>query len=345
MIESGRSLARGGTYLAAYDSDEAVNLNAATLGMTNVTFQLRWAEFGLFVGKNAVDTISDIAGSAGVDGGDTAITLLKQFKDTFGKRLYGRIQGFPMGLRIGRFEISSFIASSNFIDVRTPTLPELEFISDSSGGANISYAHPIGKTLAVAMTVRPFMRTYFAGDLAFADVLTFLDSSSQELSDLIDQKQGSYIAVDIAGIWRPSKWGFGLNIENIGYSAPTNADDVEKAPPVIAQRINIGTNRRYEIGSWHLDLAADIQDLANPHKYDFFRLVHLGSEFGRSWFSRDNDVGAVVGVNEGYFGGGLYVDAYFLRAEIMNYAVELGEFAGQRMDRRYALNLRATTTF
>jgi hypothetical protein len=132
-------------------------------------------------------------------------------------------------------------------------------------------------------------------------------------------------------------------VENVGYTSSLSSG--ADAPPPIPQRVSVGSMYRKAWNPWHLDAFADIQDIGNAGALNPMRLLHLGSELGRTLWSRDHDLGLLLGLNEGYFTGGAFLDFWLARLDIVNYAVELGEYPGQRMDRRWGTNLRIATTW
>jgi hypothetical protein len=343
VLESPRFLGRGNTFVAAPDSDESLRGNPATLGEdSKVKFQIRWLQFDLMIGQNSIDTVSDLTS---VDGTETAVTLLQKFEDKFGKRQYARIQLSPVSMRILQFEISPFVSNASWIDMRLPTTPEVSIKSDTMMGLNIGFGAALTKEIWAGVVVRPAQRILLDGTLGFADVVDFLPPTSRELEDVIPLLQGSSLGVDLGLTWRPAKaWRFGLLVENVGDTS-TMGDSL-KAPPPIQQRISLGTQYRVDFAkAWHWDWYVDLQDLANRQGYNGTRLLHLGTEFGRSLFTRDHDIGLLAGLNEGWptFGG--FVDFWIARFDIVNYGVELGEVPGDRPDRRWGSTLRVATTF
>ena len=343
ILDSTRFLARGNTYVAATDSDEATRANPATLAEPKLAFQLRFLQMDLFVGQNTMNSVSDVAN---VDGEASAVALLETFRDKFGKRQYGRVQFMPLATRIFAFEISPFVSSSNFIDMRLPTTPTVEFESHTISGVNLSYAQTIGKETLVGLTLRPAHRQRFRGDIAFANLLEFVDSDAFQLDDVFEREEGFIVGADLGVIWRKGKnWRFGLVGENLGHAA-NNAEFQNTTSP-LAQRINLGMDYRYEFKPWYWDWLFDIQniDQAWSGQRDPFRSLHLGTELGVSYVSRDTDLGLALGINDGYFTSGLYADFYVTRLNLSYYAVELGQYAGQRKDRRWGATLVSSMTF
>lgn len=340
-LESTRFLGRGNTYVAAFDSDDATRGNPATLSETSINFQMRWLQLDLLVGKNSLDVVSDINNFSAED---SATSALDTFKDKAGQRLYGRVQLAPLGTRIFWFEIMPFASTSNYVEERNPSLPEFEFYSDSMAGMAIAFGYAVGKNFNLGVTLRPAHRTVFAGHMAFADLLDFVDSDDLELQDYFDKAEGFQVGMDVGGVWKPTKeWRFGALIENFGYAG--NFSDFDNPPSPYPQKISLGLNYRWDMKPWVWDFSTDLQDIGNPHQYDWWRLLHMGSEIGRSYISRDNDIGLMVGVNEGYFTTGAYVDVLIARVNVSYYAVELGEYAGQRGDRRWGVSITSAMTF
>jgi hypothetical protein len=340
-LESPRFLGRGGTYVAGYDSDDASRGNPATLAEPALKFQLRWLQLDAMAGQNAIDSLGDVLEASGEK---SAIDVLDTFTDKFGKRQYLRGQASPLAFRVFSFELAPFVSTTNFVDMRVPSLPEVTFSSDTLSGVSLTKAFAIGQTLLVGLTLTPGYRTTYAGEVTFADLLDFVDSDDQELSDLFDERSGMQLGWNAGAIWKPSKeWRFGLLAENVGYTA--GIGDADAPPRPSPMRLSTGLSYRIDWKPWAWDWMLDVQDVVNPQQYDYWRLIHLGTELGRTYVSRDNDVGLQLGVNEGYLTAGAFVDAFIARLNLAYYAVELGEYAGQRPDRRWGVTLVSTTTF
>lgn len=343
VLESPRFFARGNTFVAASDSDEATRGNPATLAEPKLTFQLRFLQLDLMLGQNTLDSVSDVAS---IDAEASAVALLDTFRDKFGKRQYGRVQLMPLAMRIHSFEASPFLSSSNFVDMRLPTTPEVQFQSHTMTGLNLSYAMPIGKETVAGLTLRPAHRQRFHGNISFSDLLDFVDSDEFELGDVFEREEGFIVGADLGFIWKPGKeWRFGLVGENLGHAA--NNGDFQNGTSPLQQRVNLGLDYRMDFKPWYWDWLFDIQniDQAWAGQLDFYRTLHLGTELGLSYLSRDTDLGVALGVNEGYFTSGLYVDLLIFRLNLAYYAVELGEYAGQRKDRRWGVTLLSSMTF
>jgi len=341
VYDSARALGRGDTNVAAFDSDEAAFFNPATLSEAkSITWQLRFFQLDAFVGENLIDTVDDIMD---MKEGST-LGVLETLAEKFGQRQYAKVQYIPFALRIKSFEISPFFTSSNFAEARSPVAPDMEFRSDTIAGMNLSLGLEATKGMHFGVTVRPMHRTLFQGKMDIGDVINLLAESEAELGDVFQEKQATYVGLNLGWVWNASKeLRFGATADNIGFAS--NQGEFDNAADPLSQRISLGMNYRIDLKPWHWDFALDLQDVVNPENYNYLRLIHMGTEIGTSYLSRDNDAGFLLGINEGYLTTGAYADVFLGRLGLTYYAVELGEYPGQRKDRRYALTIQTAMTF
>ena len=340
LLLSARNQARGGTFVAAFDSDEASRGNPAAMTDTNVSYQLRIAQLDAFLGDNSVASLSQLT-TLGQQ--SSATSIIKTFSDKFGKRQYGRGQLAPMAMRFGNFEVMPFATTTNFIDLRDPALPEVTFLSDTLYGAVLAYALPLSKELSISASLTPATRSLYSGSIGLTDLIASIGQSSFRLDKLFDKSDGTYFGLGLGAIYRPSAtFRLGVNVDNLGYA---NAFFGGSKPPALSQVVALGMVNRTDWKPWHLDQSLDLQDVVNPNKYNAMRLLHLGLELGRPYFTRDHDIGLGVGLNEGYLTSGGFLDIYIFRLTLSYYAMELGEYPGQRKDRRWGASILSSLTF
>lgn len=340
LFLSTRAAGRGGTGVAAAEGIEAARLNAATLAESKARFQIRPLQLDGVIGENALDTISDLTKLTEVSDG---LGFLRSFDDKFGKRQYLRGQGSVLALRFGAFEFQNFASVDSWLELRQPALIEASFKADTFFGYQMSYAHQLGAKWQVGATVRSITRNYIAGAMSFTDVIEFAPPSTVEFEDYAPLKKGSGYGADLAVLWRPTvPLRIGLTLENVGDTAFNGGED---SPPSLLQKIDIGAMYRIKAGSWNLDLHADWTDLWQRQNQHLSRALQLGAEFGRPLFTKDHDIGLLGGIHEGYLSGGFFADLWLFRLDISNYAVELGEVPGQRIDRRWAFSLSTSASF
>lgn len=347
LFESPRAWGRGGAYVAADDSDEATRMNPSTLAQDKF-FQIRPLQMDAFVGENTVETVSDLMTLVSSNDG---LGFLKKFDDKFGKKQYLRGQLSPLSVRKGSFETSPILANQSWIILKNPSVPEFQWSSDTLAGVNFSYGFllPISAIpglLQMGVTIRPSYRLYIAGGIDFIDILDFIPPSQTKFEDFSPLRTGSGVGGDMGFTWSPIANGplrLGLTIQNIGHMGYLSSSEI--APPLLKQNINMGLLYRKALGTWDLDYYADLLNIENRDHLNALRLFHTGFELGRSVFTRDHDYGITLGLNEGYFTGGIFFDIYILRFDISNYAVESGAVSGQSLDRRWAISMKSSLTF
>ncbi len=339
--ESPRALGRGNTFVAAFYSDESTRMNPAVLAEAPRTdIEFRWGQVDAFVSQNAIDTIGDLAGSSSAMG---LAGILSAVEDKFGDRFYARAQMFPVAFRWGQFELTPFISSFAQGEIRLPSTPEFHVLGDFYAGANASFGLNYGK-FKVGMTFRPFTRAYFGGDVGALDLIDLGTSESASAEDYFTAGAGAGFGVDVGGLYTPTAdLRFGLLIRDVGDSTYGDGDSL---PPNVHQQVLVGAAWRQKVfNSWRLDLSADIHDVLNRYGQTFTKLLKMGGELGKPWFGPDNDVGVSAGLNDGYMSIGGFIDLWLGRFEVTNYAIEAGAYPGQRMDRRWGMGFRTSTTF
>ncbi|MCX6128630.1 MAG: hypothetical protein NTX25_06140 [Proteobacteria bacterium] len=333
---------RGNTFVAAFDSNETTRFNPAALAETQSSFQLRYLQLDGVLGQNSFDTLSELSKLATVSDG---LGFLRSFDKKFGKRQYLRGQLSALAVRIKNFEFQTFASNGSWLELRQPTTPQAEFNSDSFAGVQLSYAQPLGAQMMVGASLRPLYRLSIHGHISFTDIIEFTPPSETKFDDFAPLQSGLGYGADLGLIWRPSPaLRLGLSIQNVGDTAFKNSDP-NKRPSNLKAVPSLGLLYRSKLGNWDLDFSTDVQELSNRQGLNLSRLVHMGVELAKSFYSKDHDIGVLAGINEGYFSAGAFLDVWLFRLDISNYAVELGETPGQRMDRRWAITLQSTTSF
>ena len=189
--------------------------------------------------------------------------------------------------------------------------------------------------------MRPFSSLVFDKELAYSDILDFEPLGDNKASELFKLAEGSGIAWDFGLIWNLTNLTrLGLSVDDVGYTSYMLGE--KNDPELIRQKVNLGLHSMGATKPWRFDWALDFQDITNPDGLNILRLTHIGFEFGRSYLSRDNDMGVTAGFNEGYLTTGAFINLYIFRFDMANYGVELGEAMGQRQDRRWGFSLKTS---
>ncbi|MFW7380839.1 MAG: hypothetical protein ACOH5I_18635 [Oligoflexus sp.] len=344
-FETARVTARGGTYVAAPESEQSARFNPATLAGSPHSFQFRPLEINLSLSSNVIDTISDLVGDAGT-GGDEAgpfLDILDKFNDKYGKRHLGRLDLIPFATRIGPVEVMPFVTSISFLEARQPSIPELYINTDNRAGVMLATGFSLLKNFEVGMSVKPTHRWLIRGEMAVTDILDL--SEGAKFEDYSETSYGFGVGVDLAAVWKPTNtFRLAMIVENIGDMA--SLGDQTDQPPPIQQKISTGFWYRYAMkAGWNLDINGDWQDMVNRNGYNILRQTHMGMELGRSLFTKDHDVGFLIGLGQGYPSWGAFMDLWLFRLEISQFTRELGSIPGQRPDKRYHATIRTSMAF
>ncbi|MFK7871696.1 MAG: hypothetical protein AB8C84_00800 [Oligoflexales bacterium] len=334
-LESAHSYGRGGTFAAAFESDESYRQNPASLtgAGKNLTFQTRGLDGDVFFSKSAAGTMSKF--SSILSGSPTPISILQEFTDKFGEYQYVRAQE-SLGFRLYSFDTALFVSTRNELDGRIPAAPEASFTSDTIVGWNIGYAFDVGKNISIGLNLRPFSRFHLNTNLDFAEILTFEPLGTTPVGDLLKPTSGSGIATDLGLLYKITPdHQFGIMVDDIGYTSVSGM-------PIIKSLVSLGWALRSKGKPWHSEFSIDLKDITNPEGFHMLRMLNMGWEFGRQYISRKQDVGVMLGLQSGWLSLGAYVNLFFAKFEVINYGVELGEYPGQRADRRWALSLKSS---
>lgn len=342
LFQSTRNEGRGGTGIAAGESLESARFNPAALAESKARFQIRPLQIDGAVGVNTLDTVSELTKLGSVDDG---LGFLRSFDEKWGKRQYLRGQFSVLSMRFGAFELQPFLVGSSWLELRQPALIEAAFAADTFTGIQGSYAFNLGPKWQVGATLRSIKRLSIASEMSFSDVIEYAPPSTLNFEDQAPVLQGSGIGSDLGLIWKPAPpLRLAFTVQNVGDTA-FDASSSDKRPPNLKQIVSLGGMYRKKLSTWDLDWHAEYRDLLQREHQHFLRNLHLGAEVGRSYLSKDHDFGFLAGIQEGYITGGIFVDLWIARFDLSNYAVELGEVPGQRMDRRWAMSLQTSASF
>ncbi len=147
-----------------------------------------------------------------------------------------------------------------------------------------------------------------------------------------DLQTGKGIGLDLGAIYslpvflEPS---FGIAIQNI---ADTQLGDAGK----LEQQLNLGAAVHPPIGFGKLVVAFDIVDMTNQlgKDSDLAKRLHAGIEYQLPVI-----LAVRMGLYQGYPSYGITADFWFLKLVAASYVEEIGAYAGQQPDRRYAAQL------
>ena len=346
VIESGRVAARGSTFVAQPYSNQSAFQQVSSLAQSPYKFQWRPMELHLSIGQNVINTASELVEDSKLaDSQDSGafINLLERFEDKFGKRHLGRIDVVLSALRFGGFEIAPFASSENYLEVRSPSIPTIDLLTNNRFGIQMAYGWTMFKDFEFGLAIRPTQVVRLGGDLVLTDALEVGESS--EVSERLEAKNGFGTGVDIGAAWNVTKtFRLALHLQDFGDMGYQSGS--EKLPANLEQRASLGFWYRYEMASkWNLDFTGDWQDLVNRSGANILRQTHFGVELGKAVFSTDHDFGVSMGVSSGYISYGAFADIWLFRLELARSTEELGLIPGQRPDERLHISMTSSVSF
>lgn len=213
------------------------------------------------------------------------------------------------------------------LDVRDRQYPKLDVDVINDIGLGAGYAHPfLDNNLLVGASAKYIQRQSLTQEYTIADL-------SNKLSDRIndDLKKGNGILVDLGVIYKLSKLQFansrvGISANNLIGGGLGDAADA-------TQHVDIGYAQDVDFKFTSATFAIDYVDIFNQFKQDsdIAKRLRLGVE------CKFLDIINVrAGLYQGYLTAGLNLEARIVRFDLLTYAEEVGAYAGQRVDRRYA---------
>jgi hypothetical protein len=316
-----RPMGMGGAFVAISNDANALFYNPA--GLADIE-NIRVSIFGLEIetSKNTTGLIKD---ALDTDFGNA--TESAQFlRDHMGDRSHLGIAIVP-SYSMPRFAVTLLGAGRMDLEVRDRQYPKLDVNVVSDAGLGAGYAHPfLDNTLLVGASAKYIHRQSLTQVYTVADL-------SDKLSDTIkdDLEKGNGILVDLGVIYKLSKVQFantrvGISANNLIGGGLGDAADA-------TQHVDIGFAQDLDLKVTKATFAIDYVDLFNQFKQDsdIAKRLRLGAE------CRFLDIIFVrAGLYQGYLTAGLNLEARVVRLDLLTYAEEVGAYAGQRVDRRYA---------
>lgn len=205
------------------------------------------------------------------------------------------------------------------------------YLSDTVMGFSIG-EKVLWDEFTVGTTVKIIQRS-------FADMtVSALESSViKDLKDGDIAKQGDATGVDLGMMYRSggarSQFSLGLTISDIGDTVFTPIDPNQTMDPIY-QTINLGLAYEAGPGRSKIRFLLDYRDLTGEIGKQPMENLHLGAEVTMADY-----IGFMLGMSEGYWSGGGYIDVRFIRFDLGAYTKEVGNYPGHRPDTRFYFQL------
>ncbi len=324
-----RPLGMGGAFTAVADDENALFYNPA--GLSNIsTFQIQIFNPLIEASSNAYDLYQDLTEE---DLNDTsqAVTLLRKY---VGEHEHLRAALFPnVGFNVAKAGVMIGGLGSVTVDaeIRNPVWPEvhIDIIGDAGLLLGVGLELPV-TGLSAGLGIKYISRE------SLSEVYTATDIAADNFDDRLenDQKSGSGVSADIGAIYKlPFISSFDTSVAVVVQNVPEM--DMDDAKDIETQ-VNAGLAIGKSFTGFSLVGALDYVDIGNNigEDDDIAKRLNVGLE-GKL----PTILSARVGLNQGYFTGGITLEAWIFKLDLAMYTEEVGAYAGQRADERYVAQL------
>ncbi|HPI93883.1 MAG TPA: conjugal transfer protein TraF [Deltaproteobacteria bacterium] len=228
-----------------------------------------------------------------------------------------------------RFAFCAFGTARMDLEAHDRQYPKLGVQGISDVGLGAGYAHPLmDDSLLVGASLKYVFRQ------SISEVYTVTDIADSDFDDRMDDdlKDGQGILLDLGVIYKLNVLGLadtriGLSANNLIGSKLGDAEDLD-------DHVDIGVAQDIDLKVTRLTLALDYVDLFSQlgDDDDLAKRIRMGAELELLKFLEVR-----AGIYQGYLTAGLGLDGRIVRLDLVTYAEEIGTYAGQRADRRYAV--------
>jgi hypothetical protein len=324
-----RPLGMGGAFTAVADDENALFYNPAGLstiyetGGTSVVIPLPLLD----VSKNSIDLYNDADDIDMDDTGEVADLLRKYV----GEHQHLRAAFFPsFGFEMGTCGvlIGALAQQTADAEIHNPAWPEAHL--DMNGDVGLL----VGAGIKAPLTgLRAGATIKFLARESLDEIYTATDIAASDFEDRLrdDMQSGNGVSADIGLLYSLDyvpviDTQLGLVVQNIPEMTMGKAKDIKT-------QTNAGIAFKKSLSSFTIVATLDYLDIGNAidEDDDIPKKLHLGAEI------RHPRYGALrAGLNQGYFTAGATFAFGCVRLDVATYAEEVGAYAGQREDRRYA---------
>ena len=316
-----RAMGMGNAYTAIVRDADSLLYNPA--GLCRVG-GFDWVIADPYVGASGLEVADDLADLQDDNGFEDAV-----------RNLYGDnvsvVAGAKTAFVIPCLGVGIYDSLNASIDVQNPVYPNLDIAATNDFAYTLGAGVPFGPFGEFGIAARYIQRTGSRIPLG-PSFIASLDPDS--IRSNIERKGAGYaldmgmnfripgpVGIILSGVWR-----------NIGETTfePENAGD--PAPPSDPNEMIVGAGLDIDLPLIDIRPAIDIRHL-NREDVQLGKKIHMGIEVSLPL------IDARAGFHQGYYTLGAGVNMGLLRVDAATWGVELGDYPGQREDRRYAIQV------
>ncbi|MEN9723519.1 MAG: hypothetical protein RJB38_1505 [Pseudomonadota bacterium] len=334
--QSVRSSGMGGLKLTTGLYDENFFGNPARV-LANPTWRVTLFDPMIETSTSTLSNLNELSSGSG--------DVLSRIGNTAGKVNHGRIQLTTPSVYIAKGErkwaLAVGLITSVQFDVALRNSYQISPMAIADIGPALTYGRTFFEDERLAVGITP----HFTSRIATSSQFTMADLiSGKSLSPSETGGAGSHLDVDLGSTYRlpwtyrEFRFDSALAMNNLlggRYSNLGSLIDAQALPRAQPRTLGFGIAARRDTWGAFKDtvFAFEVQDIGNNPQGSLFRLLHLGGE------SRWRRLALRLGLNQGYWTGGLGIDLSALTLDLATYGEEMSLNAGGSQSRRYALKL------
>lgn len=316
-----RALGMGNAYISVVDDAYALFYNPARLAFVE--------GFNIRVADPYILTSDPLELQSVVDSNSSSESLAETLEPFFDSNASGGL-GARVAFTMPRFGFSFYGDAQLGVNLNNPVLPDLNLRAVADYGGVIGFAVPIVPMLTAGMNIKKVFRQ--GGDLTI-DSTSIAELDLDEITGEIERK-GTAFGLDLGltmSVPGPIDASLSFMWKNVGGLSFTH-DAGPGPPPDEDAEMIVGAAVGVDLPLMGLTGAIDFKHL-DKSGLQLGQRVNLGVEL--NFLNMDFR----AGLHQGYYTLGFGFSLGLIMLDLASYGVELGEFPGQREDRRYALQL------
>ncbi len=308
----------GNAYSAVVRNKDALFYNPAGLarvrGVNLTLLNLRAGANG----QNVYDTYNSAKSTTGY------ASALRNF---YGKNIWIGAGG-KAAVTLPGFGFAAYDSADAAAYLNNPAFPNLNLRYTNDYGFATGIAFDLVPTVHVGISAQRITRTGYSAPVSLSTLGTL---NNQTLIDQITNTGSAYSgsAGVILGIPTPALPRFSVVWKDIGQTT-FSKDSGQRAPPPIFSDITAGFAFDVDLPLLTITPSFDYKHITDSTEV-LQKKIHMGIELDLPLF----DLRA--GSSQGYYTAGIGFDLGLIQADAATYGVELGEYPGQKEDRRYVL--------
>jgi hypothetical protein len=319
---STRALGMGNAYTAIVSDADSLFYNPA--GLANVS-GVNWTFFDLHGGLNGLEAIENAKIIAGA-----ADDMQEALRKLYGKKVWVG-GGGKTAVTVPYFGLAGFVNTATAVTTTNSPNPRIEPSLVFDYGAVAGFALPVVPGVAsIGFSMKRINRTGTTQSIGAATLATLdTDALTQEF-----KRRGTGYGLDFGAQFKfpgPVSPSLSFVYRDLGYTTFTHEEGAG-APSRIEPEMVIGGG---------LEVSAPLIKVTPVFEYRYVNRpeLQLGKKINLGLEVSLPLLDLRAGLHQGYYSAGVGLNLALLRLDVATWGTELGEYPGQREDRRYMAQL------